>query len=1055
MGTVGLNFGSATSGQGFDVSSTVAQIVSNLQNVEKPWKTQLTTLQSQDTTISSLGTLFSNLSNDMSTLTDFTGTMSQKLGSSSDQNVLTLSAATSAAVAGTHVVTVSNLAQTSSGYLARIANASDPLSGSITLQAGNGSQLNITLNSSNSTLAGLAQTINSSGVGITASVLTDSTGSLLSLVSNTSGAGGNITVSNNSIAARNSALNATVTAGANASGSTSATASSSTLTGITNPGDLLTGSIKIQVGNGTEHTVAVPAHSATSPSNNLTGLAGAINGTSGIGVTASVVTNSDGTSSLKLVSNTTGTASNLTVTSSVVDTSESLAYTSSVTGTDASLTVDGVAMTSSSNTVANLIPGVTFQLLAPSATVSGNTLEQVQVVIANDNAGVESTMSQMVSDYNSLISAVNAQEGLDSSNNAEPLFGSPTLSLLQQQLLSGLNLKSPSGTLTSIASNTDTTLAGSISIQEGSGTAQTFVMGAAPPGHAENMYYTGSGVNTLAGLADAINAASQQTTLNFTDETTGNQVSHGALTGIENSKATLSGSLSVQVGTGTAETIVVGAAPSTGAAAHTIYTGSGVNSLSGLASAINDVSTTLHASVTVGTDASGNTAATTSSATLTAVAGAQLTGSLQVLAGQGTAENIVIGAVPSGGPAANTLYTGSGANTLSALASTIDGDHSLGLSAAVTTASNGTQTLTLTSGTSGSAGTLIVTPSLASNLGFTADVTTYSNGKQNLTLTSGASGTAGTLTVSPNLTASGTGFTANVITANGQSTLALNSQIAGSSGALTVTSGVVATSATPLTYTDSGANSGLPVDIGTLTGIPAKSDALSGSITIQVGDGVQQTIKVPPHSATSPSNNLSGLAGAINSANINVNASVIQNSDGTFSLQLQSETLGSGGDMTVTSNILDTTNTSNANLSYTSSSDINNLTSLGISVSNNGSLSLDAASLDSVLNSDYTGVVGFFQNASSWGQTFSTMLTNAGTSSPTGILALATTSNSNTESTLNADISREDSLISAQQKSLTAELNTANQILQALPSELDQVNELYSAITGYNKQTNG
>ena len=41
MGTVGLSFGSPTSGAGFDVSSTVAEIVGNLQNVETPWKNQI------------------------------------------------------------------------------------------------------------------------------------------------------------------------------------------------------------------------------------------------------------------------------------------------------------------------------------------------------------------------------------------------------------------------------------------------------------------------------------------------------------------------------------------------------------------------------------------------------------------------------------------------------------------------------------------------------------------------------------------------------------------------------------------------------------------------------------------------------------------------------------------------------------------------------------------------------------------------------------------------------------------------------------------------------
>jgi len=37
---------------------------------------------------------------------------------------------------------------------------------------------------------------------------------------------------------------------------------------------------------------------------------------------------------------------------------------------------------------------------------------EVDVVIANDNSGVESTVNQFVTDYNSLISAINTQEGM-------------------------------------------------------------------------------------------------------------------------------------------------------------------------------------------------------------------------------------------------------------------------------------------------------------------------------------------------------------------------------------------------------------------------------------------------------------------------------------------------------------------------------------------------------------------------------------------------------------------------------------------------------------------
>jgi flagellar hook-associated protein 2 len=805
MGTVGLSFGSPTSGVGFNVSTTVAEIVGNLQNVETPWKTQLTSLESQDTAISSLGTLFSNLSNDLSSLTEFNGIIAQKTGSSSDTNVLTLTAANASAAAGTHTVTVTSLAQTSSGYLAPVTSATQKLSGSVTLQVGTGAAQTITLNSTDNTLAGLAGAINASGVGVTASVLTDSKGSRLSLVSGTSGAKGNLTISANSIAATNAPLNYSGLAG------TSTQNSTGTLTSITNAGDTLSGSMSIQVGNGTVENIVIGAAPGSPAVNTiytgagidtLSGVAAAISA-AGIGVSASVVTNSDGSSSLSLLSGTPGSAGTLTVASSILDTSDSLGYTSTVNGSDAQLTVDGVNLTSSSNTVANLIPGITFQLLAPSATENGGGLEQIQVVIGNDNTGVESTVNQMVSDYNSLISAINTQEGNDSSGTPEPLFGSPTLSLLQQQLMSGLTATNPNGSLDSISTQTNTTLAGSMSISVGGGTAENIVFGAAPNSPAANTVYTGSGVNTLAGLASAINTA-------------------------------------------------------------------------------------------------------------------------------------------------------------------------------------------------------------------------------------------------------GIGVTANVVTSNGQSTLALTSQTAGANGALTVNSSVVATGDTTLSYTGTSATSTQNAN-GSLTGIPSAGDVLSGSISIQVGSGAAQTVTID-----SSDNTLSSLSDAINTANIGVTASVVTDSTtGVSSLSLVSTTPGAAGNLIVTSNILDTTNLASSTLNYTNSSDINSLTGLGIGVNNDGTLTFDAASLDAALNTDYNSVTGFFQNANGWGQSFSTMLNNAGTSSATGILSLASSSNSNIESTLNADITKEESYISAQQSSLTTELNQANQIMQMLPSQLQGVNELYSAITGYNQSTNG
>jgi len=547
--SIGLSFGSPTSGDGFDVTATVSSIVANLQNVETPWKTQLTTLESEDTVLSSLGTLMSTLSNDMSTLTDATGVLSVKSGSSSNTDVLELTSASTTAIAGTHTVVVNSLATTSSGYLTEVTNSSDTLSGSISITVGSGTAQKITLDSSDNTLSGLASAINSAGIGVTASVLTDSSGSRLSLVSGTSGANGNLTVS-------------------------------SSITDSSNSG-------------------------------------------------------------------------------------ASLSYKSPVTGTDGSLTVDGVDLTISSNTVSNLIPGVTFQVLAKSSS-------EVQVVIGNYNTGVESAVSTMVADYNSLISAINTQEGNDSSGNAEPLYGSPTLSLLQQNILNGINAQNPNGYLTSITDSSDT-LSGSISISVGSGSAQTISL----------------------------------------DDTTG--------------------------------------------------------------------------------------------------------------------------------------YT------------------------------------------------------------------------------------------------------------------------------------------------------------------------------------------------------LSDLASAINSASIGVTASVSTTSTGS-SLVLVSNTTGSSGALKVTSSITDST--TSKSLAYTNSSDITGLTTLGISVNNDGTLSLNTTSLNSILNSDYSGVQGLFQNANSWGVTFSTMLTESGSTSSTGILKLAKNSNSSIESTLNADIAREDLLISSESKSVTTALNSANETMQEIPMQISEVNELYSAITG-------
>ena len=197
MATVGINFGSATSGTGFDVASTVTAILAVTSAVETPWKKQLASLQSQDTALTKIGTDLATLSSAVSNFTNFDGVFSNKLGSSSATSILTLTGAGSVSTAGSHTIEVMKLATTSSTYSDEVTNTSDTLSGTVSLQVGSGSAQTITIDSTNNTLTTLAAAINNGSYGITASVVTDTVGSRLSLVSNTSGSAGKISLSSN------------------------------------------------------------------------------------------------------------------------------------------------------------------------------------------------------------------------------------------------------------------------------------------------------------------------------------------------------------------------------------------------------------------------------------------------------------------------------------------------------------------------------------------------------------------------------------------------------------------------------------------------------------------------------------------------------------------------------------------------------------------------------------------------------------------------------------------------------------------------------------------
>ncbi|WP_254063918.1 flagellar filament capping protein FliD [Granulicella sp. S190] len=135
------------------------------------------------------------------------------------------------------------------------------------------------------------------------------------------------------------------------------------------------------------------------------------------------------------------------------------------------------------------------------------------------------------------------------------------------------------------------------------------------------------------------------------------------------------------------------------------------------------------------------------------------------------------------------------------------------------------------------------------------------------------------------------------------------------------------------------------------------------------------------------------------------------------------------------------------------SGSINNITQLGISVNNDGTLTVDPDTLTSVLNSNLSDVTGFLQNTGSFGQTLSTALDNIGNQTPNGAISLAQQQNSSQETALNADITNENATLATQKTQLTDELNAANQILQGIPEQLDEVNSVFDSLTGFNPNT--
>jgi flagellar hook-associated protein 2 len=242
--------------------------------------------------------------------------------------------------------------------------------------------------------------------------------------------------------------------------------------------------------------------------------------------------------------------------------------------------------------------------------------------------------------------------------------------------------------------------------------------------------------------------------------------------------------------------------------------------------------------------------------------------------------------------------------------------------------------------------------------------------------------------------------------------------------------------------------------VGT-SGTIGSADTLSGSLDIAVGGGTATTVSV---GAGATPATMAGLATAINNANLGVTASVI--TAGTAgTLSLVNSTSGSTGAIAVdSSGLTDTTSGTTVDFGSSQSNAVTSITQLGISVNNDGTLTLNNDTLDSILNSNYQDVVNFLQPSgtyTSFGGNLAVVLNNLGNSAPDGAIYLALQADQTQESDLNTNITDENARIDTEQTNLTTELNQANYVLEAIPTQLQQINEIYSAVTGYNQNPSG
>jgi flagellar hook-associated protein 2 len=205
----------------------------------------------------------------------------------------------------------------------------------------------------------------------------------------------------------------------------------------------------------------------------------------------------------------------------------SFGFTQSMTGANASLTVDGVPISSASNTVTGAISGVTLSLSAAEPGIP------VTLGVTSNSAEVSTAINQFVTDYNTAIGLVNAQFRIASGATSEGVLASDsTVVNLQSALEGAINYAATpaSGTITTVSTLNDLGISANTDGTLSVNSATLISALTNNPNDVQN-FFDGSALNGFAdSMNNALNTFTEPADGAFTVDLSGFQASYTDLT---------------------------------------------------------------------------------------------------------------------------------------------------------------------------------------------------------------------------------------------------------------------------------------------------------------------------------------------------------------------------------------------------------------------------------------------------------------------------------------------------------------------------------------------